>query len=258
MPTRLRAVVRCVLLAGVIAPPLALVALAADAPSDAKKTAPDVQPAKHRVCGTFLIHATEPAIWPAENKLDLAQFEFYKRNVAAIVKSSVVIDKALEDKGIQASPLIKQHGDKAADWLADQIAVEFPGNGEIMTVCMVAENDSQVRETRDMLNAVMEGFMKAFVYKERNDKLGRYDDLDRKFRAYKQEVLDKQRQLFDLVQAVGDKGAVALPQWKIAELKQLALEARRAEIQAELQIARTRHKLEGLADSSSEFKTVKA
>ncbi|HEV3418093.1 MAG TPA: hypothetical protein VG056_14805, partial [Pirellulales bacterium] len=204
MATRLRTVVHCVLLTGLIMSPLTLVALAADAPLEVKKTTSDAQPVQRKVRATLLVHATEPVVWRAENKFDLAQFDFYKRNVAAMVKSSVVIDKALEEKSVRDLPLIKQHGDNATDWLADQIKIEYPGNAEVMTISMVAEDRDQACM---IVNAVASAFMKEVVDKERTDKLGRNDNLDKKFRAYKQQVLEKQRQLYELNQSIGTNDA---------------------------------------------------
>ena len=43
------------------------------------------------------MRAVSPRIGAAaDDKLDLAEFEFYKRNLAAIVKSPLVVGKALE------------------------------------------------------------------------------------------------------------------------------------------------------------------
>jgi hypothetical protein len=52
----------------------------------------------------------------------------------------------------------------------------------------------------DIVNGVIQAFMKEVVERERYDKLIRRDNLDKKLRNYKQQVLDKRRQLFEISQ----------------------------------------------------------
>jgi len=64
-----------------------------------------------------------------------------------------------------------------------------------------------------------------------------------------------------IMQAVNDLNALRREEREIKNgttTDRLAAEADRAELQAELQIARGKHKLEGLADSSSEYKAAKS
>jgi hypothetical protein len=182
----------------------ALLASAADTPPNAKRPAAEAQKAKP-VCGYLRVHAVPPTIASGgEQKLDLAEFDFYKRNLAALIKSPLVIDRVLDDKTIRDLPLIREHEANLSDWLADQIEVKYPGNAELMTIGMVADDHQQAKA---IVDAVMTAFMRQVVQPEQGDRVERRDNLDKKLSALKQQVLDKQRQLYELSQQIGTSDA---------------------------------------------------
>lgn len=184
---------------------LALLASAADTPPDAKKPAAEGQPAKKAVRGYLRVHAVPPTLSTGgEGKLDLAEFDFYKRNLAALIKSPLVIDRALDDKTIRDLPIIRQHETNASDWLADQIEVKFPGDAELMTIGMVTDDREQAKV---IVDAVIAAFMRQVVRPEQGDRVERRDNLDKKLRSLKQQVLDRQRQLYELSQQIGTDDA---------------------------------------------------
>ena len=210
--------------------------------------------------------------------------------------------------------------------------VNNPVDSDLMEIGMI---DSDPKQAAVIVNALGKAFEREIVDKERTDKLERRDRLDKKFRNYKNNILEKERQLFELNQQIGttdvesakvrmrielaDMEALMQSRWEaqkaIAELTmkiemtkamaasaekgtvsdaqmdeaiakdpqiiqavkelnalhredreiksgttydRLVADADRAELQAELQIARGKHKLEGLADSSSEYKAAKS
>jgi len=73
-------------------------------------------------------------------------------------------------------------------------------------------------------------FMKEVVDKERSDKLIRRDILDKKLRAYKTQLLEKERMKFELDEmsfVLGNREIVQI-QGQIADRQKMAMEARRA------------------------------
>jgi hypothetical protein len=153
------------------------------------------------------VRAVEPLVFPKESaKTDPTEFESYKRNLVAMMKGAVVVNRALDDKTVQELPVVRQHGPKFTDWLSEQIEIEFPGNGELMSVSVTTGNKEQARS---LANAIVSAFMKEVVEKERTDRLIRRDNLEKKLRTYKQQVLDKRRQLYELSQQVGAADAPA-------------------------------------------------
>jgi capsular polysaccharide biosynthesis protein len=158
-------------------------------------------PTKYESSAWLRVRATIPSIWHGENGAD---FESYRQNQISMIKGNLVINRALDEKSVQDSPIIRRHSSDPTNWLSDNLVAEFPGNGEIMQVSLRYEDPNGVS---DIVNAVVTAFVKEVVVRERDDKLIRRDNLDKKLRSYKQQVLDKQRQLFELSQQIGTADA---------------------------------------------------
>jgi capsular exopolysaccharide synthesis family protein len=157
-------------------------------------------PTKYESAALLQVKVANPSIWNQESGSD---WELYKRNALAQIKGELVINKALEDKGLLDLPVIKENSADLTNWLQEALIVDYPQNGELMRVAIRNEDPKGL----DLIvSAVVEAFMKETVGKERTDKLAKYDDLDKKFRAYKQEVLDKQRQLYELNKSIESIG----------------------------------------------------
>ena len=132
-------------------------------------------------------------MFPSGNaKVDWNEFEAYKHNLAAAIKASFVIDSALNDKTVADLPIIKRHGADVANWLANAIEVDFPGNAEWMSVTIDAADKDQ---SRKLVNAVVSAFMKEVVDKEFYERRQRRDNLERQLNALKQRQLDKSASL---------------------------------------------------------------
>ncbi len=204
----------------------------------------------------FRVLETPPSVWSTNEKPDREEFEVYKRNMAEFARAPFVINGALNDKTVANLPLIKQLGSNAAEWLADQIVVNNPADSAVIEIGVLDIDQSQATVIAKALAAA---FQHEIIDKERTDRLDRRDRLDKKFRAYKSNILEKQRQLFELEQQVGPKvDHKAELTNRLHRLEQAAADADRAELQAELQIARGKHKLEEVAESSPEFKAIKS
>ena len=150
----------------------------------------------------FRVMEAPPSIWSANPKPDREEFALYKRNLAEFARAPNVINGALNDKTVANLPLIKQLGSNAADWLADQIVVNNPADSEVMEIGMLDHDQTQATV---IAKALARAFQNEVINKEQSDNLQRRDRLDKKFRAYKSNILEKQRQLFELEQMVGPK-----------------------------------------------------
>ena len=251
MPTRFFVAILYALLTGSLLSP---VALAADGPATENKPSKDTKPKVH---ATLQVHAVAPTIWPgADKKFDGAEFALYKQNLAAWVKSPVVLNKALADRSISHLPLVKQHEADLNGWLADQLMVESPKDTELVTISMKADDRQQ---TAEIVNSVVVAFLKEVVDTQRTDKLIRRDNLDKKFRAYKMQLLEKERQKYELDQQLltPRRSAIVQIQRQIADVQQLTLEARRAAIQAELKTVLANKRAESKAAAAAEIKSAR-
>ena len=115
-----------------------------------------------------------------------------------------MIAKVLDAKTVQNVPVIKEHGLDAGNWLSENITVDDQMGSEYVRVGLRYEDPHGLP---DIVNAVVNAYMSGVVDSERTDKLRRRDELDKKVRAYKQNVLDKERQLFELNQQIGTTDA---------------------------------------------------
>ena len=161
-----------------------------------------LSPTKYEAAAWLRVNLKEPSIY--SNSGEGADFEAYRRIQMAAIKGNVVINKALDLKTVQDSPIIRRNIADPTTWLADNIMADFPGNGDLMKVSLRDVDSSGVT---DVVNGVVEAFKKEIVDKERNDKLIRRDNLDRSLRKDKQAQLDRQRQLYELSQQIGTQDA---------------------------------------------------
>ncbi len=242
----------CALSSGWLLSYLSISALANDSGVGTQLTA---EAPKKTVRAVIRVAVTRPTIWPsADNRIDLAEFDFFKRNVASMLKSPWILSRVLEDKSVQDLPLIKDHAAHLETWLADQLNVTA-GNTEFVNVEMAADDPEQAKK---IVNAVVGAFEREFIERDRSERLNSLDNLERKLKTFQAQLFDKRRQLFAVEQQVrnpqnNDANRI---QRQIENIERLAGECVHAAMQAELQIARGEHKTKGLAESP-ELKSVK-
>jgi len=151
---------------------------------------------KYESTASLLVHANEPTIWMhSETEID---FQTYKRNQVAMIKSPLVLNKSLEDKSLLDNAILKKSSADQADWLAESLIVDID-NGELVRVSLRDENPEGIAE---IVNAVVASYMKEVVDKERTDKLNHLDNLSKKLSDFKQQLHDKQQQLYIMMQTL--------------------------------------------------------
>jgi hypothetical protein len=153
------------------------------------------------------VSARAPAIYPGDDgKFDPAEWDHVKRAMMEMAKAGPVVSKALDDKAVQELAVVKRHGEKQEDWLADHIMVEFPGNGELMTISVALGDHDQ---SKTIVDALVSAFQREVIERERTEKLTRCDNLEKKVNSLKAQVLDKERQLYNLSQQAGTRDAAS-------------------------------------------------
>ena len=160
-----------------------------------------LMPTKFESVATLQIKIMDPSIWHPEGGVD---FGTYKANAMSVIKAPFVLNKALDDRTVHDLPLVKEHGIDASNWLHDALVVRNDPGSELIQVSMLNEDPQGLPE---IVNAVVGAYEREVVEKERTDKLERRDRLDKKFRGYKSNVLDKERQLYELNQQIGTTDA---------------------------------------------------
>ncbi len=198
-------------------------------------------PTKYESVATIQIKFSDPTIWHAEGSVN---FETYKHNAMSFLKQApFVIQGALDDRTVHDLPLIKEHEPDAAAWLTEALIVENQLGSELIRVSLRNEDPKGLPE---IVNAVINANQREVVDKERTDKLDRRDRLDKKFRSYKNNILEKERQLFELNQQIGTTDAETAKvrmRIEVADLEglmQSRLEAQKAITELTMKIAMTK------------------
>jgi capsular exopolysaccharide synthesis family protein len=105
------------------------------------------------------------------------EFDIFRENQAALMKSEIVITAALRDERLKTN-LRRQQEDERHNgiaWLTSQIQVDFPSkNAGIMQVS-VREPDK--KEAADIANAVVEAYLEVVVNRDRRQRRDRLDEL---------------------------------------------------------------------------------
>ena len=99
----------------------------------------------------------EPQPAPA----DPVEFEDFKRTQAALIRSRLVLNAALNMKGVGQQPTVKAQADPIG-WLAAHVRVDFPDNGEVMRVGLDGDD---VEELKVLVNAVTDAYFQEVVNK---------------------------------------------------------------------------------------------
>ena len=101
-------------------------------------------------------------------------FEVFKNTQKQYMVNPFVLIAALRDRAIDNSSVFD--GEPAhEEWLAKNLMVDFPGNGEIMTVSLKG-NDA--KEIAAVVNAVVDAYMKEVASKEQKTRQSRLLQLE--------------------------------------------------------------------------------
>jgi hypothetical protein len=179
--------------------------------------------------------------------------ELYKSTQIQLLTSDFVLISALRNIG--QLEIVKQQNDPVR-WLAKTLQLESPGNAEILRVSLTAP---QKNDAVAIVNAVVAAYMNEVVDRERSSGISKLAELDKVFTEKETELRAKLTELNKLSETLESAGQIEnRRQPRITVLAQLAAESRRAEMQAELQIAHLKHDMNGLDKESARFKTAKA
>jgi hypothetical protein len=141
-------------------------------------------------------------------------------------------------------------------WLAKALQVESPGNATTLRVSLTTpQKDDAVA----IVQAVVDAYMTAVAEKERTLSAVRLRELDSIYNQKETELRQKWSELKMLTEQLGGGDQIDnRMESLITDERRSLAELRRAETLAELQLARAKHKLGGLAEASPEFNAAKA
>jgi hypothetical protein len=153
-------------------------------------------PAKYESAGYFRVSIIDPAVWQSHAGTD---FESCKRNMVEMITSPVVLGKAVEDRSIQGLALYRKNSVDPVQWLSDTLKVSG-GSGELVRVSLRSEDPEGIKE---IVDAVLVAFDREVIERARTEGLNDVESLEKKFKSYQTQILDKERTLYNLSLQLG-------------------------------------------------------
>lgn len=149
-------------------------------------------------------------VFDTADQANLSTFDIYKGTQQQLLKSDYVLLAALRDPKVAQLPVVRRQTD-AVKWLADELAVDFPGNAEVMRIQLTA---AEPHTAQTLVAAVVDAFMREVVNVERDKRRSRLDELDRVYTDKEREMRDKRIDLKQLAEQLGtgDTAALAIQQ----------------------------------------------
>ena len=176
---------------------------------------------------------------------DNAEYESYKKTQLQLMKSPYVLQAALRKPGIENLETLREAGGDPIGWLSRGLMVSASPESEVVQVRLRGKNPEEVAK---VLNAVTTSFLDDVVNKERTERLGRRDALEKKFKENMAELRTRRETLNNLARTLGtrDSSEVATQRGLLMDhvgtLRGLLVQTQRdiTAIDAELWIAEAR------------------
>jgi len=186
---------------------------------------------------------------------DNAEYESYKKTQLQLLKSPYVLQGALRKPGIESLETLREANADQIGWLARSLQVTAPAESEVVQVRLRGKNADDVAK---IVNAVTSSFLDDIVNKERTERLGRRDALEKKFKENMAELRSRRETLNNLARTLGtrDSSEVATQRGLLMDhvgtLRTQLVQTQRdiAAIDAELGIAAARESGEISAEES--------
>jgi capsular exopolysaccharide synthesis family protein len=126
-------------------------------------------------------------------------FEILKKTQLALLKSKFLLTSALRDPSIAALSILAGERDKE-EWLQEHIEVEFPQNGEILSISLTGTPHEDLEA---LVNAVAEAYKREVLAKEKQRKLNIKDMLERSLQNLTNEIKRKYEDYLDIARSMG-------------------------------------------------------
>ncbi len=126
-------------------------------------------------------------------------FEILKKTQLALLKSKFVLTSALVNPGIASLSILAGERDKEG-WLQDNLDVEFPQNGEILSISL---SGSPPEDLSLLVDAVAAAYKKEVLGEEKARKLAIRDMLEQSLQNLNSEIKRKFEDYIDIAKSMG-------------------------------------------------------
>lgn len=188
-------------------------------------------PQKTEVNAYLLVRRQQPVVLTrtAEAAVyrDYGEFEISKQTVASMLTNPFVLNAALNSPAISNLGIVKAEPD-AMKWLIQSIKVP-PSESEVLQVALSATN---AQEGADLLNSVVEAFMREWVDKQRKEKNDRLSQLEAERARLQKDIAANSEVITGMVKQLGTNNP------ETAAVRQQTLLAQWTQLQAERRAVR--------------------
>ena len=126
-------------------------------------------------------------------------FEIHKKTQLAVLKSKFLLTAALRNPGVASLSILAGKRDKE-EWLEDHLQVEFPQNGEILSISLTG---SPPEDLEKLVDAVAQAYIKEVLAKETARKMNIRDMLERSLQNLQGEIKRKMEDYLDIAKGMG-------------------------------------------------------
>ena len=130
-----------------------------------------------------------------------AEYDAYRKTQLQLLRSPVVLNAALRKPGISSLRMITEQEDPQT-WLARTIEPVLQGDSEVMQLKF---RGAVAEETAKILNAITSCYLDDIVNKDRQDRLSRRDQLEKKFKENQTELRSRRETFNDLARTLGTR-----------------------------------------------------
>jgi hypothetical protein len=128
-----------------------------------------------------------------------ADFRTYLETQAALLKSRMVLNRALLDPKVAALPTIKGQ-EEPSEWLSKAIQVQYSPESMIVRLSL---DGGPRRELAVILNAVVDAYMTGVIDTEFNDRLQRLQHLEKLYGTYQDNLKTQRDNLRTIARSAG-------------------------------------------------------
>jgi succinoglycan biosynthesis transport protein ExoP len=194
--------------------------------------------------------------------VDRTGYESFRKTQVQLIKSPFVLKAALRQPGISELRSIREQEDPDS-WMARSIQVTVPAESEVIQVRLRGEHAADVTK---IVNAVADAYLQDFGSKDKIERLGRRNTLEKKYKENMAELLQKHKTLNDLARTLGTRDSsqamlqrsLLLDHLGTLQTKRSQLERDIAAIDAELAVVEAKAKGELSANDSVSEELVSA
>jgi succinoglycan biosynthesis transport protein ExoP len=119
----------------------------------------------------------------------------------ALIKSPLVLDGALQIKGIKELDAVVYHKGEEVEWLHDELKVNFSKDSPILELSYVGEENPE--DMKKVVDAVVKSYKDNVLMQERLTSSATHDDLSRVFASIRDELQRKLNELKTKIEATG-------------------------------------------------------